>query len=457
MSIEKKSLKCVCGKFYSSAPSLCVHRKKCSLFLESKTTKQVNVITEGNANDNDDLSVSSAVSSSSLRSASINTTQLRLVELENKLKIKEMELENKNMEISNLKNEYFLKMQNKELEILNLKNEFTLKLKIKDLERNITEMKQNEFVINTEVKNSVIDNNFNVEVENEEVEIIEIDNNFNVEDENAAVENVEIINDNNIKLEIIEIDNNFNVEVENEEVENIEITKFDVKKSKIKIKGLAYAAKINDMKHIIENQKYYDYKEEKVFNNNTENNGEISTENNDDNKKQNKPNKKNEAPQLPADAMNFSDFVDKIDVSLTQFEMLECSGYVEGFSNTIIKELNDLEYDERPFQYDKKNKILYVKNENYEWIEDHNKKYLDLLIKKINKKYNSIIPEYMNTYKNVGHPSHSKNNQYLTIIQELMGGLLCKEAGVKYDANEINYNQDHKIISLILPNISLKK
>jgi hypothetical protein len=39
MSSEKKKLECVCGKTYASPPSLCVHRKKCNIYLEHKKNK----------------------------------------------------------------------------------------------------------------------------------------------------------------------------------------------------------------------------------------------------------------------------------------------------------------------------------------------------------------------------------------------------------------------------------
>ena len=35
----KKRLECICGKFYSCPPSLCVHRKKCAVYLENKISQ----------------------------------------------------------------------------------------------------------------------------------------------------------------------------------------------------------------------------------------------------------------------------------------------------------------------------------------------------------------------------------------------------------------------------------
>ena len=101
-----------------------------------------------------------------------------------------------------------------------------------------------------------------------------------------------------------------------------------------------------------------------------------------------------------------------------------------------------------------KKKMLYANNEQYEWVEDPNHKYLDLLIKKISKKYNTVLSEYTKMHKNVGYHDHPKNNEYLKIIQEINGSILSADVGVKYDPN---YNQDAKIIKKILPVICWKK
>ena len=57
-------------------------------------------------------------------------------------------------------------------------------------------------------------------------------------------------------------------------------------------------------------------------------------------------------------------------------------------------------------------------------------------------------------HKNVGYHDHPKNNEYLKIIQEINGGLLSADVGVKCDPN---YNQDAKIIKKILAVICWKK
>ena len=82
MNSEKKMLFCICGKSYSSPPSLCVHRRNCEIHLEQKNK----VVIKKNQNN------------------------LRLIELENEIKLNQIENEK-------IQNEYKLQLQIKELQL----------------------------------------------------------------------------------------------------------------------------------------------------------------------------------------------------------------------------------------------------------------------------------------------------------------------------------------------------
>jgi hypothetical protein len=63
------------------------------------------------------------------------------------------------------------------------------------------------------------------------------------------------------------------------------------------------------------------------------------------------------------DAMNIMDFVDSIKLQLSDLERVGELGYVEGISNIIVKNLNELDVTKRPIHCaDKKREILYVKD-----------------------------------------------------------------------------------------------
>lgn len=67
------------------------------------------------------------------------------------------------------------------------------------------------------------------------------------------------------------------------------------------------------------------------------------------------------------EAINMSDFVSSIKMSLDDLEHTGRKGYIEGISNIIIRNLNDLEQHHRPIHCsDNKREILYIKD-NDKW------------------------------------------------------------------------------------------
>lgn len=67
------------------------------------------------------------------------------------------------------------------------------------------------------------------------------------------------------------------------------------------------------------------------------------------------------------DAMNFSEFLRKIQINFDDLEHLAKNGYVDGMSNIIIKNLSQLRVEERPIHCtDAKRETMYVK-ENDKW------------------------------------------------------------------------------------------
>jgi hypothetical protein len=70
------------------------------------------------------------------------------------------------------------------------------------------------------------------------------------------------------------------------------------------------------------------------------------------------------------DAMNLTDFVDQIKMTVEDLLYTKTNGYVKGISNVIIKNLKDVEPKERPICCtDEKKKQFYVKDEG-KWDED---------------------------------------------------------------------------------------
>ena len=97
------------------------------------------------------------------------------------------------------------------------------------------------------------------------------------------------------------------------------------------------------------------------------------------------------------DAINITDFINSIQVQISELEDIGRLGYVEGISKIIVKNLNNLERNNRPIHCsDTKREIVYIKDDN-QWSKDDNDKIkLKLVIKQIANKNIKKIPEWVN-------------------------------------------------------------
>ena len=74
------------------------------------------------------------------------------------------------------------------------------------------------------------------------------------------------------------------------------------------------------------------------------------------------------------DAMNITDFVNSLKLSLNDLESVGELGYAEGISRMFVKGLNDLEVTKRPIHCsDLKKEVLYVKDDGV-WEKENNER-----------------------------------------------------------------------------------
>ena len=124
------------------------------------------------------------------------------------------------------------------------------------------------------------------------------------------------------------------------------------------------------------------------------------------------------------DAMNIMDFVDSIKLQLSDLEKVGELGYVDGISNIIVKNLNELDITQRPVHCtDKKREVLYVKDEDKWEKEDEEKKKIHKVIKKVALKNQRMIPKFKEEHPDCGKSTSKFSDQYNKIIMEAMGGL----------------------------------
>jgi hypothetical protein len=134
------------------------------------------------------------------------------------------------------------------------------------------------------------------------------------------------------------------------------------------------------------------------------------------------------------DAINLSDFVNQIQVSINDLEETGTLGYAEGISKVFIKNLNDIDYNMRPIHCsDSKREILYIK-ENNEWNkEDEQKSNLTKAIKQVAHKNMKQISEWQKLNPNYSNPDTKQNDRYQKIIMNSMSGSTKEESDKNYE------------------------
>ena len=119
-------------------------------------------------------------------------------------------------------------------------------------------------------------------------------------------------------------------------------------------------------------------------------------------------------------AMNLTDFVENVKVSLEDLKYTKEHGYIKGISNIFVKHLQDLDPKERPIHCsDKKRLQFYVREEN-KWEKDKTNAKIDKTIEDITIKQIKRIKEWEKQ-----HPDYLQNEKLLQewhrMIQQITG------------------------------------
>jgi hypothetical protein len=121
--------------------------------------------------------------------------------------------------------------------------------------------------------------------------------------------------------------------------------------------------------------------------------------------------------------MNMTDFIDSINVQLSDLEKFGEVGYVEGISSIITSNLKCLDVTERPVHCtDQKRETIYIKDDNKWEKEDMNNTRLKKLIKRIETKHYKLLPAYREKYPGCQSASSRFSNKYNKMMVEVMGG-----------------------------------
>ena len=120
------------------------------------------------------------------------------------------------------------------------------------------------------------------------------------------------------------------------------------------------------------------------------------------------------------DAMNLSDFVKSIQLTLPDLEKVDEQGYVNGMSNLIIAKLNELDIYKRPVHCsDAKRDTMHVKDEDKWEREDPEYSKLTVAVKDIEKKNFLLLNDYKEKYPDCLDLESIHNDKYLHMMMTL--------------------------------------
>jgi Txe/YoeB family toxin of Txe-Axe toxin-antitoxin module len=146
------------------------------------------------------------------------------------------------------------------------------------------------------------------------------------------------------------------------------------------------------------------------------------------------------------DAMNIMDFVESIQLQLSDLEKMGEIGYVEGISNIIVKNLNALDVTQRPVHCtDKKRETIYIKDED-KWEKDDDKNKIRKVIKKVATKNARLIQKFKEKHPDYNEYHSKYSTQYHKLIIESFGG-----------SGDNDLEKEDKIIRNITKNILVDK
>jgi hypothetical protein len=148
------------------------------------------------------------------------------------------------------------------------------------------------------------------------------------------------------------------------------------------------------------------------------------------------------------DALNMSDFINSIQLQLSDLEETGRLGYVDGISKVVIDNLNSLNVHSRPLHCsDSKREVIYIKD-NDQWIkENDNKDTMRNMIKQVANKNIKNIPEWVKAHPDCLKSESKQNDKYLKIVSNSMSGSTEEE-----QKNNIN-----KIISKVAKEVVISK
>jgi hypothetical protein len=139
------------------------------------------------------------------------------------------------------------------------------------------------------------------------------------------------------------------------------------------------------------------------------------------------------------DAINITDFIESIQLTVTDLEATGRLGYVPGISRILVNKLKELDVYTRPLHCtDLKRETVYVKNNNSWEKESSQKNKMRHVIKRIAKKNLQQLPAWQAQNPDFIKLDTQENNDYLKISLNSLGS--CDPENEEKDMNKIMRN-----------------
>lgn len=134
------------------------------------------------------------------------------------------------------------------------------------------------------------------------------------------------------------------------------------------------------------------------------------------------------------DALNISDFVNQIQLTINDLEETGKLGYAEGISRVFLKNLNGIDSTCRPIHCsDSKRETLYIKDADEWHKEEEHKPILTKAIKEIANKNIKKITEWQKLHPEYKNPESKQNDKYMQIVLNSMSGSTKEESEKNYE------------------------
>lgn len=122
------------------------------------------------------------------------------------------------------------------------------------------------------------------------------------------------------------------------------------------------------------------------------------------------------------DAMNMSDFINSVQLQMSDLESVGELGYVDGISTIFLQKLNELDVYKRPIHCtDLKRQVIHIKDAD-RWKRDDDHSQFKHAIKRMSKKNSDLLMDWKDRHPGVHRPDDRHNSQYLNMIIQCMGG-----------------------------------